>query len=113
MASIDNIALLKAAEFNNGKMITNIIKRGADVNTQDEFGRTPLYIAAKKGHRAVVRALTKQRADVNIPETQQHTTPVCVATQEGHLGVVRALVELGSDVNIANIDGTTPVIFAA
>jgi ankyrin repeat protein len=109
MASRHNRALLEAAEYNNGKKVTGIIKRGADINTRNEFGRTPILIAVDNGNLAVVRALIKQRADVNIPDTQYHITPIHVAANKGHLDIIRALIEYGADFNTAENNGFTPV----
>ena len=77
-----------------------LIESGADINKARDIGVTPLFIAAHKGHEAVVRALIKAGADVN-KATDGCATPPFVAAQNGHEAVVRALIEAGADVGVA------------
>jgi ankyrin repeat protein len=75
---------------------------------------TPLYIAAEKGHVAVVRCLVKELgADVN-QAANDGTTPLYFAAAKGDLAVAQLLVEeLGADVNQGLHDGATPLYIAA
>ena len=49
-----------------------LIEAGADVNKARDNGVTPLFIAAHKGHEAVVRALIEAGADVNKATDRRH-----------------------------------------
>jgi ankyrin repeat protein len=108
-----NIVLLEAAKYNKEETIIKLIKRGADVNTRDKFGCTPIFLAAVHGHLHVLRTLIQQGGDVNISEMQLDMTPVYVAASTGHLDVVRALAKHGADVNMASNEGFTPINIAA
>jgi ankyrin repeat protein len=58
--------------------VKELVSHGADVNTPDEEGCTPVYRAAEKGHVDVIRALVEHGADVNTPD-EEGCTPVCAA----------------------------------
>jgi ankyrin repeat protein len=54
---------------------------GADVNLGDEEGCTPLFIAAQKGHLAVLRCLLDELgADVN-QASNRGFTPLMIAAE--------------------------------
>ena len=56
-------------------------------------GATPLFIAARYGHEAVVKALLADcRLDPNGGKRSDGSTPLTVATQEGHDDVVKILI---------------------
>lgn len=44
-----------------------LLNQGANVDAEDEYGRTPLSWAAGNGHEAVVRLLLEKRTNVNFP----------------------------------------------
>ena len=47
-------ALLDAADDGNIKAVKQYLDDGADVNTKDNLGRTPLLWAALNGHKEIV-----------------------------------------------------------
>jgi ankyrin repeat protein len=59
--------LHKAAFDGNAERVKELLKKGADPNTKDKKGRTPLHWAAPyKGHVEVVKLLLEHGADPNI-----------------------------------------------
>ena len=72
-----------------------LIEKGADVNTENNNGETPLHVSATNGHLEVVRALLEKGADVNAKE-DNGWTPLHYCAREGHLEVARFLIKAGS-----------------
>lgn len=69
-----NSALIKAAEHNKIKIIKNLLKIGADVNSTGNEGITPLMAAAANGNIKTVKLLIKNGADVNAVEKKGNWT---------------------------------------
>jgi ankyrin repeat protein len=106
-----------AAEGGHLAVVLALIdEAGLDFNktTDDDapLGMTPLFHAAREGHEALVRALTKAGVDVNKAETNG-LTPLYIAAGTGHEVVVWVLIEAGADVNKARDDGVTPLFMAS
>lgn len=59
-------ALYLAVEKENREMITLLLEAGADVNTQEKFGYTPLAIVAMRGKLDLVELLIKNGAKTDI-----------------------------------------------
>mmetsp|Transcript_19908 Transcript_19908/g.75230 ORF Transcript_19908/g.75230 Transcript_19908/m.75230 type:complete len:144 (-) Transcript_19908:32-463(-) len=85
----------------------------ANKEAANNTGATPLYIAAQKGHPAVVQALLHRAANKEAVEKCFGATPLNVAAFSGHLQVVRALLRHGADMNTASMNGWTPLKSAA
>lgn len=54
-----------AANYGNEKMTKLLISHGANVDSKDESGRTPLHDAAERGHNDVAQVLVNNGAEVN------------------------------------------------
>jgi len=71
-----------------------LLEEGADLEPKDaEYGRTPLLLAPKNGHEAVVKKLLEKDAEVKC-KSDYGRTPLCWAAWNGH-EVVKLLLEKG------------------
>ncbi|HEX5110021.1 MAG TPA: ankyrin repeat domain-containing protein [Vicinamibacterales bacterium] len=76
-------------------------------------GDTRVADAAQRGDRQAVRALVKQRADVNAPQGDGMTALHWAATN-GDVEMAQALVTAGANVKVVTrLGGITPLILAA
>ena len=71
-----------------------------------------LLDAVKSGDREAVRALLKNRPDVNAPEADG-TTPLAWAVRSDDLEMTRLLLRAGANANVANRNGVAPLSLAA
>ncbi len=107
--------LLSAADkASDEKEIKELLAQGADINTSDSFGLTPLMRAALFNSSAqVIEALVEAGSDVYAREPQYKSTPLQLAANHNpHPQVIKALVDAGSDVHDINYLGETALIMA-
>ena len=69
------------------------LEKGADVDTQDEWGRTPLYSAARLGEQSIVECLIDAGADLEATMDYEglKSTASDIAKEEGHMAVFNLL----------------------
>lgn len=82
------------------------------INSVNENGVTPLYMACEKGSWDIVKLLIRAGANVN-QGNQQSVSPLHIAAQNGHLEVVKLLIAAGANVNSQTDKALTAVFFAA
>ncbi|KAJ6439191.1 Serine/threonine-protein phosphatase 6 regulatory ankyrin repeat subunit A [Purpureocillium lavendulum] len=104
--------LVWAAKNGHETVVQVLVEKGADINANGRYGRTPLSWAAEDGHEAVVRLLVEKGADIDA-KGRYGLTPLLGAAENGHEAVVRLLVEKGGDINAKGEDGQTPLSGAA
>jgi len=90
-----------------------LIQKGADVNTSDINGNTPLIAVLGGGLNidAIAKILIESGADVNA-HTKDGYTPLHFACMDRHYRVVCALLEHGANPNAVNKHRATPLWFA-
>ncbi|RYP86354.1 hypothetical protein DL769_000738 [Monosporascus sp. CRB-8-3] len=83
-------------------------------DSKDEYGRTPLSLAAERGHEATVKLLI-ERDDVEADSKNKYgQTPLSYAAEDGHEAVVKLLAERDDvEADLMDAIGLTPLLRAA
>ncbi len=89
------------------KVAKLLIERGADVDSRDRDGRTPLITASECGQLEVARLLLDHGVDVNT-RTRNYSTALHHTSYNGNFEMVRLLLEHGANVNIQDANRQTP-----
>ena len=84
--------------------IRSLLDAGADVDTRNQAGLTPLHLAASLGHREVAEVLLDHFAKVDA-ETVGGWMPLHLAARSGHSGVTALLLARGADVAAETVLG--------
>ncbi|XP_020851927.1 ankyrin repeat and SOCS box protein 3 isoform X3 [Phascolarctos cinereus] len=92
-------ALHQAAFQEYTELIKLLLKKGANKECQDDFGITPLFVAAQYGKLESLNVLISSGADVNC-QAMDKATPLFIAAQEGHINCVELLLSKGADPNL-------------
>ncbi|KAH0424575.1 hypothetical protein CcaCcLH18_11458 [Colletotrichum camelliae] len=98
----------------------NLLDAGADVNSIDLNGCTPLHYACQfsmemdrevEDRERTIDKLIREGADVNS-QGRDGMTPLHYASMEGNEGIVTVLTEAGANVDITDASGNTPLLWA-
>ncbi len=85
---------------------------GFSVTERNQFGETPIMLAAIKGEEKLFDALLKRGASIT-ETTDSGWTVLHYAAAEGRDALVRRLLDMGSQVNAQTKAGITPLHMAA
>ena len=107
-----DISIHGAAEVGNIEAVKQHLVAGADVNTKDKWGWTPLSRAARSGHKEAVELLIDNGADVNAMRSGGGT-PLSYAASWGHEEIVELLIAKGAKVDAKDDCGLTPLHLVA
>jgi len=104
----DNSSLLHvAARSQQTETLKLLLLLGANIDRQDESGKTPLHVSVETGNLEVIKCLLKHGADVNAMNSA-YQTPLQIAASQGKQ-VVRELLNYGASVDSVNNNGWTPL----
>jgi len=114
-----DISIHKAASQGNIQAIKDYIANGADLNSKDESGWTPLHWATSKVHNKAasqgniqaIKDYIANGADLNSKD-ESGWTPLHWATSKVHNKAAKILISEGANVNIVNKDGLAPLDYA-
>ncbi|XP_066908001.1 serine/threonine-protein phosphatase 6 regulatory ankyrin repeat subunit B-like [Halyomorpha halys] len=96
-----------AVSNENLKVVKKLLDHGGSIDSQGEFGRTPLHIAARKGQETIVNLLLARNASVDIRDAY-HDAAIHHAMMSKNLKIVIQLLEYGANVNTKGATGNTP-----
>jgi ankyrin repeat protein len=104
--------LMHAALYANVKIVRLLLDRGAEPNSADEDGMTPLMYAVG-GDVAKVQLLLDRGADANDQSKLGRSPLLMASAYAGNRDVVQSLLDAGADIHFADKRGWTSVVLAA
>ena len=108
-----DLQLMEAAKNNDLKKMEDLIKQGANVNSGDDKGRTPLMYAAQAGSQQAIEKLVKQHhADVNAKDINDQTALMKSAIMGKNDGV-KFLLDNKAKIDEYDKFGRTALLYAA
>ena len=106
------VTVHETSEKGDVKATKDLITKGAEINSKDNQGLTPLHIAVRRGHLELVKFLLSANADINLKDNRGWT-PLHAIFETGNLEIVKLLLAKKADPNAKNTFDYTPVHFAA
>jgi hypothetical protein len=103
---------LKSAESGNREVMTAFIVSGAEIDTQDERGWSPLMISSFNGNQENARMLIGHGANIHI-EDKSGYSPIHWAAFNGYTEIVKMLITKHANVNAQSKHGWTALLQAA
>ncbi len=107
-------ALMLACHYNNLKLASWLLEKGANIELTDSTGCTAMHYACfadeEYDPEEMIKLLLKHGADINAPDAEG-MTPLMFSCTMGKMVAVRALVKQGADVNL-RADGCYALDFA-
>lgn len=92
-----------AIQQNSCSMLRQFLELGANVDAMDEYGNTPLHLAASLGFDHIVEHLLKSNATINIlsigSERKSRMTPLHLAIYNDNVSIVKRLLNAGARIS--------------
>jgi len=89
-----------------------VLDKGANIESKNKHGWTPLLQAAINGYEATVKLLLDRGADIECKGAEDGRTPLSQATEKGHVAVVDLLLDEGANIESRDNFGWTPLLYA-
>lgn len=118
-------ALMLASCYSNleggEELVKYLLNKGADVTIKSSSGKTALHYSSEYSNthstEKTVKMLLDAGSDPNSQDNDEKWTPLHYACRYSDTtsteGTVKMLLDAGADVNIVNVNGYTPLYFAA
>lgn len=88
-----------------------LLAEGAEVDTSDEAGNTPLMLASKIGNPRIIKIILAHNPDINR-KNHGGESALMIASENGQYHIADQLIEQGADINAKNADGLTAMQIA-
>ncbi len=90
--------ILQAIEIDDFRTVSELLKRGVDVDTVNPKGESLLMLAARSGKPAVIKTLLAAKPKLSARNAQGENA-LMLAAINGRAEVVRMLLDSGADPN--------------
>ncbi|RYP00788.1 hypothetical protein DL764_006422 [Monosporascus ibericus] len=88
-----------------------LLDEGADIESNDKIGCSPLSIASRTSHSDTVRLLLDRGADIESKDNAG-CSPLLIAAWNNRCDMVRLLLDNGADIESKNMDNCSPLLIA-
>lgn len=112
--SLNKKLLAAAITATRAREIKELLEKGADINAHNEWGLTPVMLAAQYNHCvAVLNALIAAGADIQEAEPKYRSNSLHLAANSTkNVKVIEALLNAGANIDARNYLGETALIMA-
>lgn len=97
------------SSFGLKHILDKLLRTSNNINPKDSLGQTPLFLAAKNGHEAVIKLLFDNGVAVDS-RSRLRETPLFISAKNGHEAVVKLLLDSDAAVNSRNYLRETPLL---
>jgi ankyrin repeat protein len=97
----DDKALLNSIAYGKKELVSLFLELRIGINTRDDNGDTPLFLAAKAGNVELVKSLIEKGADISICNNDGKSV-LMTAIDEGRMQIARMLIEF-ADAPLLNV----------
>lgn len=101
--------LMRAAEKGDMDKARALLEKGASANEASFMHVTPLHVAAKTGHVALIHLLVAHGAKLEAADAYRQQTPLHYACHAGHAEAARALLTHGASPTSQDKENYLPV----
>ncbi|EAY10968.1 hypothetical protein TVAG_446700 [Trichomonas vaginalis G3] len=107
-----NTCFVYSPNFHLSSLLEYFISNGADINSNDEYGCTPLHYTAMNNSKEIAEILISNGADINA-EDEYGCTSLHYAARDNSKETAEILISNGANINAKNKDGSTPLYIAS
>ena len=100
--------VLQAIRSDDLALVRLLLERGASLDVSDDWGQTPLHIAAYYGSTDSLRFLLERELAVNVRDPQRRT-PLHQAARSGKLESYKLILSAGGDPELRDGRGKRPI----
>jgi ankyrin repeat protein len=104
-----NLQLVEAALDGDTQQVEQLLTQGADVNAQNNNGKTALMTAAEWDHKKICELLLASGAHVNAQDNDDNPALTLAAIND-HKEICELLIAKGADVNAQSKYGNTALM---
>jgi ankyrin repeat protein len=98
--------LFEAIEKVDMVSLNVLLAEGADVNSVDENGNTPLMLASRIGNPRMVKIILAHNPEVDLKNRDGYSA-LMIASEQGQVHIVEKLIQKGADMTLRNDQGLT------